>query len=66
MGSSVSREMTPGQLEEFDLMVLGTGEGAKFVAWTLVRQGNRVAVVERLWIGAHARTLLVFQQEHHP
>jgi hypothetical protein len=37
--------------EEYDLVVLGTGEGAKFVAWTLAKEGQRVAVVERKWIG---------------
>src|ERR1700693_6363619 len=37
--------------EEYDLVVLGSGEGSKFVAWTLAKQGQRVAVVERKWIG---------------
>lgn len=37
--------------EDFDLLILGTGEGAKFVAWTLARQGKSVAIVERRWIG---------------
>jgi pyruvate/2-oxoglutarate dehydrogenase complex dihydrolipoamide dehydrogenase (E3) component len=37
--------------EEFDLVVLGSGEGSKFLAWTLARQGQRVAVVEQRWIG---------------
>lgn len=37
--------------EEYDLVVIGTGEGSKFTAWTLARQGWRVAVVERRWIG---------------
>jgi pyruvate/2-oxoglutarate dehydrogenase complex dihydrolipoamide dehydrogenase (E3) component len=37
--------------EEYDLVVLGSGEGSKFLAWTLARQGKRVAVVERKWIG---------------
>lgn len=37
--------------EEYDLVVIGTGEGSKFVAWTLARQGWRVAAVERRWIG---------------
>lgn len=39
------------QPEDFDLVILGTGEGAKFVAWTLARQGKSVAIVERRWIG---------------
>lgn len=37
--------------EEFDLVILGTGEGAKFLAWTLAKQGKRVASVEHKWIG---------------
>ena len=38
-------------VEEYDLVVLGTGEGAKYLAWTLARQGKRVASVEQRWIG---------------
>ena len=30
---------------------MGSGEGSKFLAWTLARQGKRVAVVEQKWIG---------------
>ena len=37
--------------EEYDLVVLGSGEGSKFLAWTLARQGQRVAMIERKWIG---------------
>jgi pyruvate/2-oxoglutarate dehydrogenase complex dihydrolipoamide dehydrogenase (E3) component len=38
-------------VEEYDLVVLGSGEGSKFLAWTLAKQGQRVAVVEQRWIG---------------
>jgi len=37
--------------EEYDLVILGSGEGSKYVAWTLAKQGQRVAVVEREYIG---------------
>jgi pyruvate/2-oxoglutarate dehydrogenase complex dihydrolipoamide dehydrogenase (E3) component len=37
--------------EEYDVVVLGSGEGGKFIAWTLARQGQRVAVIERKYIG---------------
>ena len=37
--------------EEYDLVVLGSGEGGKYLAWALARQGRRVAVVERKYIG---------------
>ncbi len=37
--------------EEYDLVVLGSGEGGKYLAWTLARQGKRTVVIERRWIG---------------
>ena len=39
------------QSERYDALVLGSGEGGKFIAWHLGRSGQRVAVVERRWIG---------------
>jgi pyruvate/2-oxoglutarate dehydrogenase complex dihydrolipoamide dehydrogenase (E3) component len=36
---------------EYDLVVLGSGEGGKYLAWTLAKQGKRVLVVERKYIG---------------
>lgn len=47
-----SIEASPaGTIEEYDLVVLGSGEGSKFLAWTFARQGKRVAVIEQRWIG---------------
>jgi pyruvate/2-oxoglutarate dehydrogenase complex dihydrolipoamide dehydrogenase (E3) component len=37
--------------EEYDVVILGCGEGGKYLAWTLARQGKRAAVVERKYIG---------------
>jgi pyruvate/2-oxoglutarate dehydrogenase complex dihydrolipoamide dehydrogenase (E3) component len=37
--------------KEYDLVVLGSGEGGKYIAWTLAKQGKHVAVVERKYIG---------------
>jgi pyruvate/2-oxoglutarate dehydrogenase complex dihydrolipoamide dehydrogenase (E3) component len=37
--------------EEYDLVVLGSGAGGKLAAWTLAGQGQRVAVIERKYIG---------------
>ena len=37
--------------EPYEDLVLGSGEGGKFLAWHLARSGRRVAVVERRWIG---------------
>ncbi len=37
--------------EEYDLVVLGSGAGGKLIAWTSAQKGQRVAVVERKYIG---------------
>ena len=37
--------------EEYDVLVLGSGEGGKYIAWTAARQGKRAAVIERKYIG---------------
>src|SRR3984885_9304657 len=37
--------------EEYDLLILGSGAGAKLLAWTFAGQGQRVAVVERKYVG---------------
>ncbi len=37
--------------EEFDLVILGSGEAGKYLAWTFASKGKRVAVVERKYIG---------------
>jgi pyruvate/2-oxoglutarate dehydrogenase complex dihydrolipoamide dehydrogenase (E3) component len=36
---------------EYDIVVLGSGEGAKYVAWTFAKQGKHVAVIERKYVG---------------
>ena len=37
--------------EEYEFVIVGTGEGSKYLAWTLAKQGKRVAVIERKYIG---------------
>src|SRR5438445_174952 len=43
--------MSAGRAEHVDILVLGSGEGGKYLAWHLARAGHRTAVVERRWIG---------------
>ena len=38
-------------IEDYDLVILGSGEGSKFLAWAQAKKGQRVAVVERKYIG---------------
>jgi len=40
-----------GQPEVYDLLILGSGAGAKLLAWTFAGRGQRVAVVERKYVG---------------
>jgi pyruvate/2-oxoglutarate dehydrogenase complex dihydrolipoamide dehydrogenase (E3) component len=37
--------------EAYDILVLGSGEAGKYIAWTLAKQGKRVAVIDRKYIG---------------
>ncbi len=37
--------------EDYDVLVLGSGEGGKYIAWTAARQGKRAAVIERKYVG---------------
>src|SRR6266478_2294706 len=39
------------QPEQFENVVLGSGQGGKLLAWHLAEAGRRTAVVERRWIG---------------
>jgi pyruvate/2-oxoglutarate dehydrogenase complex dihydrolipoamide dehydrogenase (E3) component len=37
--------------ERLDVLILGSGEAGKLLAWHMARSGRRTAVVERRWIG---------------
>src|SRR6266478_6290647 len=37
--------------EHFEMLVLGSGEGGKYLAWHMAKSGHRTAVVERKLIG---------------
>jgi len=39
------------QPERFEVLILGSGQGGKLLAWHLAGSGRRTAVVERRWIG---------------
>ena len=38
-------------IEEHEILVLGSGEAGKFLAWTTARAGHRTVLVERKWFG---------------
>ena len=37
--------------EQLDILILGSGQGGKLLAWHMARSGKRTAVIERRWIG---------------
>ena len=37
--------------EHFDVVILGSGQGGKHLAWHLGRAGRKVAAIERRWVG---------------
>src|ERR1700761_3428903 len=41
--------MTPD--EHYDILVIGSGEAGKYLAWTMAGEGHRTAVVERKYVG---------------
>jgi pyruvate/2-oxoglutarate dehydrogenase complex dihydrolipoamide dehydrogenase (E3) component len=38
-------------VEEYDVVILGSGAPGKLLAWTLASQGKRLAVIERRYVG---------------
>ena len=49
--SRIAIPAVTSQVEHFDTLILGSGQGGKLLAWHLGRSGQRVAVVERQWVG---------------
>ena len=41
----------PSHPEEYDVLILGSGEAGKYLAWTLGGQGRRLALIERQYVG---------------
>jgi pyruvate/2-oxoglutarate dehydrogenase complex dihydrolipoamide dehydrogenase (E3) component len=39
------------QREPFDVLILGSGQGGKLLAWNLAHAGRKVAAIERQWVG---------------
>jgi pyruvate/2-oxoglutarate dehydrogenase complex dihydrolipoamide dehydrogenase (E3) component len=45
------------QPERVEVLILGSGEGGKNMAWHMARSGRRTAMVERKWIGGSCRNI---------
>ena len=46
-----SRQSPALKPEKYDLVVLGSGEAGKYIAWTQAKKGMRTVLVERKYIG---------------
>lgn len=44
-------------VERFDVVVLGSGQGGQLIAWHLAQAGQRAALIERRWIGGACPTI---------
>jgi pyruvate/2-oxoglutarate dehydrogenase complex dihydrolipoamide dehydrogenase (E3) component len=55
MGMNPSTQVP--KTEEFGLVVLGSGTGAKVAAWTTAEKGERVALIERKYIGGSCHNI---------
>lgn len=49
-GPSGKETALPEQ-EQYDVVIIGSGEGGKYLAWHMARSARRTAVIERRWIG---------------
>src|SRR6478752_4116403 len=48
---SVGMKKTSSQVEEYDLLILGSGAAGKLTSWSLAKQGLKTAVIERKNVG---------------
>ena len=39
------------QTEKYEVLIIGSGEAGKYMAWTMAKAGHRTAVVERKLVG---------------
>lgn len=47
----MKQQSTKNKIEEYDLVVLGSGEAGKYIAWTFAKKGMKTAVIERKYVG---------------
>jgi pyruvate/2-oxoglutarate dehydrogenase complex dihydrolipoamide dehydrogenase (E3) component len=51
-------------VEHFEVLIVGSGQGGKLLAWHLARSGKRVAVVERQWVGGSCPAVACLPSEN--
>jgi len=51
------KQRTRSKLEEYDLLVLGSGTGGKLIAWALAKAGMKTASIERKYVGGSCQNI---------
>src|SRR5712664_4875604 len=51
------KQRAPSNLEEYDLLVLGSGTGGKLLSWTLSKAGMKTANIERKYVGGSCQNI---------
>lgn len=51
------KQRARSNLEEYDLLVLGSGTGGKLIAWTLAKEGMKTASIERKYVGGSCQNI---------
>jgi pyruvate/2-oxoglutarate dehydrogenase complex dihydrolipoamide dehydrogenase (E3) component len=51
------QQRTLSKLEEYDLLVLGSGTAGKLISWTLAKEGMKTACIERKYVGGSCQNI---------
>jgi pyruvate/2-oxoglutarate dehydrogenase complex dihydrolipoamide dehydrogenase (E3) component len=51
------KQGTRSKMEEYDLLVLGSGTAGKLIGWTLAKKGMKTAVIERKYVGGSCQNI---------
>src|SRR5580692_7467731 len=49
--TQIDMKAPTSNVEDYDLVILGSGAGGKLLAWTSAKKGQRVVVIERQYVG---------------
>ena len=50
--------------EEYDIVIIGSGTGGKLIAWTFASKGQRVAMIERKYVGGSCQNIACLPSEN--